>query len=106
MEDAIEPGHSGLLALVSDPGAVKIRKALELADSIVESTIDKVEADDIKAAAKEAEKADSSAELSSSCQRGDHRPGGCCAPDADSEQSSPSSCAPSWAWGWACSCRG
>ena len=58
LENAIPPGHSGLLALVSDPGAVKIRQALELADAIVESAIDKVEADDIKAAAKEAEKAD------------------------------------------------
>ena len=37
---------------------MKIRKALELADSIVESTIAKVEADDIKAAAKEAQKDD------------------------------------------------
>jgi uncharacterized membrane protein len=55
---AVPPGHSGLLALVSDPGAVKIRKALERADAIVESAIDKVEADDIKAAAKEAEKSD------------------------------------------------
>jgi uncharacterized membrane protein len=59
LENAIPPGHSGLLALVSDPGEVKIRQALELADAIVESAIDKVEADDIKAAAKEAEKADS-----------------------------------------------
>ena len=58
LEDAIQPGHSGLLALVSDPNVVKIRKALELADSIVESTIAKVEADDIKAAAKEAQKDD------------------------------------------------
>src|SRR6478609_7969927 len=58
LENAIPPGHSGLLALVSDPGAVKIRQALELADAIVESAIDKVEADDIKAAAKEAEKGD------------------------------------------------
>lgn len=57
LENAIPPGHSGLLALVSDPGAVKIRKALERADAIIESTIDKVEADDIKAAAKEAEQA-------------------------------------------------
>ena len=57
-EDAIQPGHSGLLALVSDPGAVRIRKALEQADAIVESAIDKVEADDIKAAAKEAQEAD------------------------------------------------
>ncbi len=59
LENAIPPGHSGLLALVSDPGAVKIREALELADAIVESAIDKVEADDIKAAAKEAQEADS-----------------------------------------------
>jgi uncharacterized membrane protein len=55
LQDAIEPGHSGLLALVSDPGAVKIRQALDRADRIVESAIDKVEAEDIKAAAKEAQ---------------------------------------------------
>ena len=58
LEDAIAPGHSGLLALVSDPGAVKIRKALERADAIVETAIDTVEADDIKAAAKEAQQTD------------------------------------------------
>src|SRR3954454_12551130 len=58
LEDAIPPGHSGLIALVSDPRAVKISKALERAEAIVESTIDKVEADDIKAAAKEAQQAD------------------------------------------------
>jgi uncharacterized membrane protein len=58
LQDAIPPGHSGLLALVSDPGAVRIRKALETADAIVAHAIDKVEADDIKAAAKEAEQAD------------------------------------------------
>ncbi|QMW65314.1 DUF1269 domain-containing protein [Mumia sp. ZJ1417] len=55
LENAIPPGHSGLLALVSDPGAVKIRKALERADAIIESAIDTVEADDIKAAAKQAQ---------------------------------------------------
>jgi uncharacterized membrane protein len=53
LDSAIEPGHSGILALVSDPGAVKIRKALEKANGIVESAIDQVEADEIKAAAKE-----------------------------------------------------
>ena len=37
---------------------MKLRKALERADAIVESTIDKIEADDIKAAAKEAEQSD------------------------------------------------
>ena len=58
MANAIAPGHSGLIALVSDPGAVKIRKALERADAIVESAIDQVEADDIKAAAKQAQQSD------------------------------------------------
>jgi uncharacterized membrane protein len=58
LEGAIAPGHSGILALVSDPGEVKIREALAKADRIVENAIDKVEADDIKAAAKEAQKED------------------------------------------------
>ena len=53
--DAILPGHSGLLALVSDPGEVKIRKALDKAERIVEGAIEDVVADDIKAAAKEAD---------------------------------------------------
>ena len=51
LQDAIAPGHSGLVALVSDPGAVEIRKALDKADAIVEKAVDKVAADDIKAAA-------------------------------------------------------
>lgn len=55
LESAIEPGHSGIVALVSDPGAVEIRKALEKANAIVESSVDKVVAQDIKAAAKESE---------------------------------------------------
>ena len=58
LEDAIAPGHSGILALVSDPGAVEIRKALDRADRIVQSAVDDVAAADIKAAAKEAESAD------------------------------------------------
>jgi hypothetical protein len=49
------PGHSGIVALVSDPGAVEIRKALALADAIVESAMEDVLAKDIKAAAKETE---------------------------------------------------
>ena len=56
LEASIEPGHSGILALVSDPGAVEIRQALEAADAIVEAAVDDVLAKDIKAAAKEAEK--------------------------------------------------
>lgn len=55
LESAIEAGHSGIVALVSDPGAVEIRKALALADAIVESAVDDVVARDIKAAAKAAE---------------------------------------------------
>lgn len=55
LQDAIEPGHSGIIALVSDPGAVRIQKALAAADFIVESAVDKATADDIKAAAKESD---------------------------------------------------
>lgn len=61
LQDAIAPGHSGILALVSDPGAVKIREALEKANAIVESAVDDVVAADIKAAAKEAEAAEDAA---------------------------------------------
>ena len=57
LADAIAPGHSGLLALVSDPGVVEVRKALATADAIVESAVDDVAARDIKAAAKEADSA-------------------------------------------------
>ena len=60
LADSIAPGHSGIVALVSDPGRVEIRKALALADAIVESAIDNVAARDIKAAAKEAEAESSS----------------------------------------------
>ncbi len=62
LQDAIPPGHSGILALVSDPGAVEIQKALALADRIVESAIDDVAAQDLKAAAKEAESDDTEAD--------------------------------------------
>ena len=56
LENAIEPGHSGLVALVSDPGVVEVRKALNAANAIVASAVDDVAAKDIKAAAKEADK--------------------------------------------------
>ncbi|WP_028048148.1 DUF1269 domain-containing protein [Cellulomonas sp. URHD0024] len=55
LEDAVLPGHSGLVALVSDPGEVEIRKALDKAERIVEGAIEDVVAKDIKAAAKDAE---------------------------------------------------
>ncbi|HTY70958.1 MAG TPA: DUF1269 domain-containing protein [Actinomycetes bacterium] len=62
LQNSIQPGHSGLVALVSDPGAVEIRKALEAANAIVESTVDSVVAKDIKAAAKEAETEESTSD--------------------------------------------
>lgn len=55
LQDAVAPGHSGLIALVSDPGAVEIQKALDKANRVVEAAVDDVIAKDIKAAAKEAE---------------------------------------------------
>jgi uncharacterized membrane protein len=64
LEGAIEPGHSGILALVSDPGAVEIRKALAKADHIVEKAVDDAAARDIKAAAKEAQSSEPAAAAS------------------------------------------
>lgn len=54
LEDAIAVGHSGIVALVSDPGEVKIREALAKAGAVVQSAVDDVAAEDIKAAAKDA----------------------------------------------------
>ena len=54
LENSIAVGHSGIVALVSDPGEVKIREALAEADAIVQGAIDDVAAQDIKAAAKDA----------------------------------------------------
>lgn len=58
LEAAIQPGHSGIVALVSDPAVVELRRALRTADSIVQTAIDDVVAKDVKAAAKEAEEAE------------------------------------------------
>lgn len=55
LQEAVAPGHSGLIALVSDPGAVEIQKALDKANRVVEAAVDDVLAKDLKAAAKEAE---------------------------------------------------
>lgn len=52
----IEPGHSGLLVLVFDPGVVKVRESISKANRIVESAVDKAVADDLKATANEIEK--------------------------------------------------
>lgn len=59
LQGAIDPGHSGIVALVSDPGAVEIAKALDRADRIVRSAVNKAAADDMKAAAKAVEAGDS-----------------------------------------------
>jgi uncharacterized membrane protein len=55
LEMAVAPGHSGIVALVTDPGAVEIRKALARANGIVESALDDVAAKDIKAMADQAD---------------------------------------------------
>lgn len=56
LEYAVAPGHSGIVAIVSDPAALEIRAALRSANAIVESALDDVVAKDIKALANEAEK--------------------------------------------------
>jgi uncharacterized membrane protein len=55
LSTAVVPGHSGLVALVSDPGAVKIRQALGRAQWIVQSAVDDAVARDLKAAAQKEE---------------------------------------------------
>ena len=55
LSDAIDPGHSGLVLLVSDPAAVELQQALAKADHIVQKAVDKAAAEDIKAEAKAAE---------------------------------------------------
>lgn len=54
LQDAIAPGHSGIVALVADPSAVALRTALGKAESIAQKAIDKADAAEIKAAADEA----------------------------------------------------
>ena len=55
LAQAIDPGHSGLVALVSDPSAVEVQEALAKANRIVQKAVDKAAADDIKAEAQAAE---------------------------------------------------
>ena len=54
--DAVAAGHSGIVAVVSDPAAIEIRRALAKANGIVESALSDVAAKDIKALADEVEK--------------------------------------------------
>lgn len=55
LDAAILPGHSAIVAMVSDPGEVEIRRALAKADRIVERAVDDVISKDIKAIAKESD---------------------------------------------------
>ena len=52
---AIDPGHSGLVLLVSDPTAVELQKALAKADHVVQKAVDKAAAEEIKAEGKAAQ---------------------------------------------------
>lgn len=56
LEYAVAAGHSGIVALVTDPGALEVRTALTKANGIVESAVDDVVAKDIEALAKDADK--------------------------------------------------
>ncbi|GAA2164173.1 putative membrane protein [Humibacillus xanthopallidus] len=55
LESSVVPGHSAIVAVVSDPAVLELQKALARADAIVESAVDRVVADELRAAAKEAE---------------------------------------------------
>ncbi len=55
LSDAVAAGHSGIVAMVSDPGAVEIRDALAKANAIVEHAVSDVVAKDIHAIADEVE---------------------------------------------------
>jgi uncharacterized membrane protein len=52
LAEAIDPGHSGLVALVSDPAAVKVQQALARANRILQRPVDDAIADDLRAEAR------------------------------------------------------
>lgn len=52
----VDVGHSGLIALVSDPAQLEIERALAKANRIVSRAIDKATAEDIRAEADEQER--------------------------------------------------
>lgn len=62
LAEGIDPGHSGIVALVSDPAQVELEKALAKADRIVQKAVDKALADDLKSEAQAADGAPSSDE--------------------------------------------
>lgn len=61
LSTVIEPGHSGLVMLVSDPAMIELEKALAKADRIVQRAVDKAVVDEITARVDEAERTDPSA---------------------------------------------
>ena len=58
--NAIASGHAGVVALVSDASAARVRSVLSAAEAIVESTVDRALAHDLMATAKEGPTKDSS----------------------------------------------
>jgi hypothetical protein len=60
LEQWLPPGHSGLVAMVADPAVIEVRTALAGATAIVESAVDDLVAEEIKAIAKETEAAEKS----------------------------------------------
>jgi uncharacterized membrane protein len=57
LEDALQPGTSGILALVEDQAAAEVQRALAKADRVVEKSVDKALAMQIDAEAAAAKKA-------------------------------------------------
>jgi uncharacterized membrane protein len=55
LEYAIPPGHSGIVAVVSDPGALETRRALARAEAVIETALDQVVAKDLKALAEDSQ---------------------------------------------------
>lgn len=55
LAETIGPDQSGLIALVTDPRAEKLQKALDKADRIVSEAVDDAVADELRAASKELE---------------------------------------------------
>ncbi|MGC3995337.1 MAG: DUF1269 domain-containing protein [Propionicimonas sp.] len=54
---AVEPGHSGLMMLVSDPAMVELQKALAKADRIVQRAVDRAVVEEITSRVDAAEQA-------------------------------------------------
>lgn len=61
LSTVIEPGHSGLVVLASDPAMIELQKALAKADKIVQRAVDKAVVDEITARVQAAEQTESPA---------------------------------------------